>query len=46
MDLAETLQRLYDSEINATITWLWDDGFDSLWSRIWNGRKLADQSTI
>ena len=28
MDLAETLQRLYDSEIDVTITWLWDDGFD------------------
>ena len=23
-----TLQRLYDSEINITITWLWDGGFD------------------
>ena len=28
MDLAVTLQRLYDSEINVTITWLWDGGFD------------------
>lgn len=27
-DLVETLQRLYDSEINVTITWLWDGGFD------------------
>jgi len=27
MDLALTLQRLYDSEINVTITWLWDGGF-------------------
>jgi hypothetical protein len=28
MDLALVLQRLYDREINVTITWLWDDGFD------------------
>jgi hypothetical protein len=28
VDLALVLQRLYDSEINVTITWLWDDGFD------------------
>ena len=28
MDLAQTLQRLYDIEINVTITMLWDDGFD------------------
>ena len=28
MDLALVLQRLYDSEINVTITTLWDDGFD------------------
>jgi hypothetical protein len=28
MDLATILQRLYDSEINVTITTLWDDGYD------------------
>ena len=28
MDLALILQRLYDSEINVTITMLWDGGFD------------------
>ena len=28
MDLALTLQRLYDSEINVTITWLWHGGID------------------
>lgn len=28
MDLALVLQRLYDSEINVTITMLWDGGFD------------------
>jgi hypothetical protein len=27
-NLAETLQSLYDSEINVTITMLWDGGFD------------------
>jgi hypothetical protein len=28
VDLAIVLQRLYDSEINLTITTLWDGGFD------------------
>ena len=28
MDLALVLQRLYDSEIDVTITMLWDGGFD------------------
>ena len=28
MNLAPVLQRLYDSELNVTITWLWDGGFD------------------
>src|SRR6476660_6646861 len=28
MDLALVLQRLYDSEIDITITMLWDGGFD------------------
>ena len=28
MDLTLVLQRVYDSEINVTITWIWDDGFD------------------
>ena len=28
MALATILQRLYDSEINVTITTLWDDGYD------------------
>lgn len=27
-NLAETLQALYDSAINVTITMLWDGGFD------------------
>jgi hypothetical protein len=27
-NLAETLQALYDSEINVTVTMLWDGGFD------------------
>ncbi len=27
-NLQETLQALYDSEINVTITMLWDGGFD------------------
>lgn len=27
-DLIETLQRLYDSEINGHITWVWDGGFE------------------
>jgi hypothetical protein len=28
MTLEQVLQALYDSEINVTITWLWDGGFD------------------
>jgi hypothetical protein len=28
LHLEEVLQRLYDSEINITITMLWDGGFD------------------
>jgi hypothetical protein len=27
-DLSTALQALYDSEINVTITWLWDGGID------------------
>jgi hypothetical protein len=27
-DLTQTLQAIYDSEINVTITWLWDGGID------------------
>jgi hypothetical protein len=28
VDLAEELQRIYDSEINVRISWLWDGGID------------------
>ena len=28
MDLATELQRIYDSEINVEIAWLWDGGID------------------
>jgi hypothetical protein len=28
VNLTEVLQSLYDSEINVTITMLWDGGFD------------------
>ena len=28
MDLAVELQRIYDSEINVRISWLWDCGFE------------------
>ena len=28
MTLEETLQAVYDSEINAKIEWCWDGGFD------------------
>src|SRR5215472_9895704 len=28
MDLAAELQRIYDSEINVHISWLWDGGID------------------
>ena len=28
MDLAAELQKIYDSEINLRISWLWDGGID------------------
>jgi hypothetical protein len=28
MDLATELQKIYDSEINVEISWLWDDGVE------------------
>lgn len=28
MDLASELQKIYDSEINVTISWFWDGGID------------------
>lgn len=28
MDLAAELQRIYNSEINVSISWLWDGGID------------------
>jgi hypothetical protein len=52
VDLALVLQRLYNSEINVTITWLWDGGFDlalisyiSPSSPTWNGKKLGSRLT-
>ena len=27
-DLADELQKIYDSEINVTISWFWDGGID------------------
>jgi hypothetical protein len=34
-DLAEELQKIYDSEINVSISWLWDCGID-----VWLGDEL------
>ena len=31
MDLADELQKVYDSEINVSISWLWDGGIDVRW---------------
>jgi hypothetical protein len=28
MDLADELQKIYDSEINVEISWLWDGGIE------------------
>jgi hypothetical protein len=40
MDLVTVLQRLDDSEINVTITTLWDDGYDfALISYMGGGRQ-------
>jgi hypothetical protein len=35
MDLAAELQKIYDSEINIRIDWLWDGGID-----VWLGDEL------
>ena len=36
MNLADELQRIYDSEINIRISWLWDGGID-----VWIGDDLS-----
>ena len=35
MNLVDELQRIYDSEINIRISWLWDGGID-----VWIGDDL------
>jgi hypothetical protein len=40
MDLAAELQRIYDSEINAEITWFWDGGFTVRLGDKMNGLRL------
>jgi hypothetical protein len=35
MDLAAELQKIYDSEINVRISWLWDGGID-----VWLGDEV------
>jgi hypothetical protein len=44
--LEEIIQRLYDSEINLTITMLWDGGFDFAFASTWNFMRLERQLTI
>jgi hypothetical protein len=38
-DLEEILRALYDSEINASISWLWDGGIDVMLGDELNGYK-------
>ena len=43
MDLATELQRIYDSEINVSISWLWDGGIDVRLGDTMNG-FLAEEN--
>ena len=43
MDLATELQRIYDSEINVSISWLWDGGIDVRLGDAMNG-FLAEEN--
>ena len=43
MDLAAELQKIYDSEINLRISWLWDGGIDVQLSDEMNG-YLAEEN--
>jgi hypothetical protein len=46
-DLEEILRALYDSEINASISWLWDGGIDVQLGDELNGCKAEGKvSTI
>jgi hypothetical protein len=46
-NLEETLQALYDSEINAAISWLWDGGIDIALGDALNGFDAEGQvSTV
>lgn len=43
MDLATELQKIYDSEINVSIGWLWDEGIDVRLGDLLNG-FLAEEN--
>jgi hypothetical protein len=44
-DLEEILGALYKSEINASISWLWDGGIEVQLGDEWNGYK-AERSGL
>jgi hypothetical protein len=47
MNLEELLQALYDSEINASISWLWDGGIEVALGDELNGYEAEGQvSTV
>ena len=37
MDLATELQKIYESEINVSISWVWDGGIDVRLGDVVNG---------
>jgi hypothetical protein len=43
LDLEEILRNVYASEINASISWLWDGGIDVKLGDPLNGYKAEDQ---
>src|SRR5215467_5733060 len=45
MDLTTELQKIYDSEINVSISWLWDGGIDVRLGDEVNG-FLVDRGTV
>jgi len=45
-DLEEILRALYDSEINASISWLWDGGIDVQLGDELNGCKAEGKVSI
>jgi hypothetical protein len=46
MTLDEVIDRLYDSELNASISWLWDGGFEVKLGDEMNGFVAENAATL